>query len=249
MNKPIAMRGARVMNKQFGGTVLGFIIGGVVGLLAALIVAVYVTKVPVPFVNKAVNRSAEQDAAEAVKNKNWDPNAPLANKPQARAVEGVVAAASAVGSAMSTPTTPASSPVAVAHVAVPPPGMASAAVPAYVASKPSDKGNKGASDPLGDLVKAKAAAGAASTPSAASQKDADAFFVQAGAYTNADDAEAQKAKLLLNGLEAKVTEREVNGRTVYRVRVGPIDKKPDADKTRERLEGLGYDARVMTVSR
>jgi cell division protein FtsN len=85
--------------------------------------------------------------------------------------------------------------------------------------------------------------------SAAAVDSANAYFVQAGAYSNADDAEAQRGKIALAGLEAKVTEREVSGRTVYRVRVGPIEKKPDADKVRERLEGLGYDARVMTVSR
>ena len=39
------------MKQQRGGTILGFIIGVVVGLAAALVVAVYVTKVPVPFLN------------------------------------------------------------------------------------------------------------------------------------------------------------------------------------------------------
>ena len=41
------------------------VIGIVLGLAAALAVAVYVTKVPVPFVNKVPQRTAEQDAAEA----------------------------------------------------------------------------------------------------------------------------------------------------------------------------------------
>lgn len=68
------------MKQQRGGTILGFIIGVVVGLAAALVVAVYVTKVPVPFVNKGQSRSADQDAAEAKKNKDWDPNAPLYGK-------------------------------------------------------------------------------------------------------------------------------------------------------------------------
>lgn len=38
--------------KQTGGTIIGFIFGVLVGLGAALVVAVYVTKVPVPFLNK-----------------------------------------------------------------------------------------------------------------------------------------------------------------------------------------------------
>ncbi len=62
---------------QHGGTFLGIIIGVVIGLAGALAVAIYVTKVPVAFMNKNQPRKAEQDAAEAQKNKNWDPNAPL----------------------------------------------------------------------------------------------------------------------------------------------------------------------------
>jgi hypothetical protein len=57
-----------------GGTILGLILGMIVGLGAALAVAIYVTKVPVPFLNKGAART-DQDEAE--RNKNWDPNAPL----------------------------------------------------------------------------------------------------------------------------------------------------------------------------
>lgn len=39
-------------NQQRGGTILGLIFGMVIGLAAALAVAIYVTKVPVPFLNK-----------------------------------------------------------------------------------------------------------------------------------------------------------------------------------------------------
>ena len=65
---------------QRGGLILGLIIGLLVGLGLALAVALYVTKAPVPFVNKVPPRTADQDAAEAERNKNWDPNAGLAGK-------------------------------------------------------------------------------------------------------------------------------------------------------------------------
>ena len=51
--------------QQRGGTVVGFILGVIVGLGGALAVAVYVTKVPVPFLNKNGTRAPDQDAAEA----------------------------------------------------------------------------------------------------------------------------------------------------------------------------------------
>jgi len=39
------------MKKQRGGTLLGFIMGALLGLGAALAVAVYITRVPMPFMN------------------------------------------------------------------------------------------------------------------------------------------------------------------------------------------------------
>jgi len=80
------------MKSQRGGFVMGLIVGLLLGLAMALAVALYVTKAPVPFVNKVQQRTPEQDAAEAERNKNWDPNAPLANKPSARASAPAVAA-------------------------------------------------------------------------------------------------------------------------------------------------------------
>ena len=41
---------------QRGNTLVGFILGLVVGLLIALVVAVYVTKVPIPFMNKGLKK-------------------------------------------------------------------------------------------------------------------------------------------------------------------------------------------------
>src|SRR5438128_12642041 len=69
---------------QSGNVIVGIIIGVVLGLAAALAVAVYVTKVPVPFLNKGQSRTPEQDAAESRRNKDWDPNAPLYGKNSAR---------------------------------------------------------------------------------------------------------------------------------------------------------------------
>ena len=62
-------------NRQAGSVIVGIIIGVVLGLAAALAVAVYVTKVPVPFVNHGQSRTPEQDADENLKNRDRDPNA------------------------------------------------------------------------------------------------------------------------------------------------------------------------------
>jgi cell division protein FtsN len=51
------------------------------------------------------------------------------------------------------------------------------------------------------------------------------------------------------GVTAKVTEREQSGRTVYRVRVGPYERKEDADVLQEKLAGNGVEAALVRVER
>lgn len=70
---------------QRGGFALGMVLGVLLGLALALGVSLYISKVPVPFVDKVPQRTAEQDAAEAQRNRHWDPNAPLAPRPAPRA--------------------------------------------------------------------------------------------------------------------------------------------------------------------
>jgi cell division protein FtsN len=209
------------MNTQRGGTLLGLIIGALIGLGAALAVAVYITKVPVPFMNKSQARNPDSDAAEAKKNKDWNPNAPLAGKNQPKP-----------------PQPPAV--VEVPGVAVPDP----APTPKAAASAPVKVAKPAPADPLGDLAKAKVE-GLSSGPGA----DPFSYFIQAGAFRTPEDAEQQRAKLLLLGMQAKVTEREQAGRTVYRVRLGPFDKKEDADKAKERLDNNSIETALVRVQR
>ena len=83
------------MIEQRGSFVLGLVVGLLVGLSLALGVALYITKAPVPFVNKVPPRTAEQDKAETERNRDWDPNAPLSGRGTAKPAPAV-AAASAV---------------------------------------------------------------------------------------------------------------------------------------------------------
>ena len=239
------------MIHQLGNTVIGIIIGLVVGLGLALGVAVYVTKVPVPFVNKGQTRSADQDAAEAKKNKGWDPNAPMYGKQLAKPAP---AASAAVGTeptrdagkevAKETPKEPAKD-SAKSEPAKTEPGKTEAKTTAATAPAPkaevkADPKPAVTADPIGDLAKAK---------SSASGVDPFTYFIQVGAYRTVEDAESWRAKLSLNGIEAKVTEREQSGRPIFRVRVGPFDKKEEADKAKERMDASGMDTALVRVQR
>jgi cell division protein FtsN len=223
------------MKFQRGGFVMGLIIGLMVGLAAALGVALYVTKVPVPFVNKVPQRTAEQDAVEAEKNKNWDPNAPLHGKNPARPNMN------ASGPMPSTATSPLPSTA--------PTGPATAPQTAEVAKPPGAR--RDPADILSDRPAAANTAPQPTTMTANAKPGAEpfSFFVQVGAFARPEDADAQRAKLAMMGMVAKVTEREQAGRTVYRVRLGPFDRKDDADSTKERLDAANMESSLVRVQR
>ena len=96
--------------------------------------------------NKSQPRSADSDAAEAKKNKDWNPNAPLAGKNPVKPAEP--AASGEVTSVM----VPEPAVVAPPKTVAAPAAAASAAAPAVApkTAKPAVS-----ADPLGDLAKAK----------------------------------------------------------------------------------------------
>lgn len=199
-------------NTQSGRFLPGFVVGLVVGLGIALAVAMYVTRTPVPFIDKLPQRTPAQDAAEAARNRNWDPNAALPGKgvrPQA-----------------------ASAPQA----------AASAPAPVAAASAP-------ARDPAAILSGAAVEAGAEPPPAKGARAGTEPFIVQAGAFQRAEDAEAQRARIGMLGMESRIVERQQSGRTIFRVRLGPFDRQSEAETVRERLAASGLEAVTMRVEK
>ncbi|MHB9052009.1 MAG: SPOR domain-containing protein, partial [Thiomonas delicata] len=64
-----------------------------------------------------------------------------------------------------------------------------------------------------------------------------------------NDAESQRAKVAFTGLEAHLDERMVNGRTLYRVRVGPYASPEQADKAQKLLNDNGIESAIVKVSK
>jgi len=225
------------MKKQRGGTLLGFILGALAGLGVALALAVYITKVPMPFMTKTPSRTAEDAAAEAKKNRDWDPNAALTGKPAAKDAQAVVDPTAAPQTPVATGTpTPSADPVG---------DLAKAKTDA--AAKPAAPVATAAAPAAPSAPSAPSATSAPATSAAAG--DPFNYFVQAGAFRTPEDAEQQRIKLSLMGLPARVSEREQSGRIVYRVRLGPFDKKDDADKVKVRLDTGGLEATLVRVQK
>jgi cell division protein FtsN len=207
------------IQSQRGGTLLGLVLGLVIGLTIALGVAMYVTKVPMPFSNKNQSRSADQDAVEAQKNKDWNPNGAIQSKPVTPEVP--------VDATATNPNTPApavtADPLATSVPAPAVPATAVTTPPPAATPQPANK--------------------------APATNDPFTYFVQAGAFKSAADADAQKAKLSMMGIESKVSEREQAGRAIFRVRSGPFDDKDQAEKIKARLDANGMDAALVRVQR
>ncbi len=205
------------MKKQTGGTLIGFVVGLIVGLGVALAVAVYITKVPIPLVDREVQRKPDQEAIEKERNRDWNPNTGLGGKQPAAAA-------------------PAE--------AQPAPAPAAPAAP--TANAPAQQPAK--ADPLGELIQSRNTQGPGQVPTVEAA-DPFVYYVQAGAFRGPDEAEAQRARLAMLGFDAKVTEREQAGKPVFRVRLGPFEKKVDAEVMQERLTGQSVDNTLVRIQR
>jgi cell division protein FtsN len=229
---------------QRGGTVLGFILGLLVGLLVSLGLAVYVTKVPIPFLNKSVSRTAEQDAAEEKKNKDWDPNAPLYNK---SSKTGASPTAPVAGSAPSTqPPKTEDKPEPIADKTTPSTNISSSTsatdlIGDFIRSKTDTSGSNPSSATL--------AQNAPNTGTGATPADPFYYYVQVGAFRSNDEAESQRAKLALQGYDIHISEKEQAGKTVFRVRIGPMNSKDDAEKVQVKLATQKTEAAIVRVQR
>jgi len=202
-----------------GGTLLGFAAGLLLGLALALLVALYVTRSATPLEERNTQRPAGSAALEAEQNRNWNPNAGLSTRPAAPA-------------ALQSPDAAAAPPAA--------PAPTPAAAPAAAAPAP-------AADPLAQLIEQRTAA-AAATPATAAAAGIS-YFVQAGAFGSAEEAQAQRARLAMLGLDASVSERQQNGRTMFRVRLGPFATQAEADAIGQRLQAQNVETALVRVAR
>jgi len=75
------------------------------------------------------------------------------------------------------------------------------------------------------------------------------YLLQVGAFPNAADAEALKAKLALQGFVANVQTVQVGGQTFHRVRLGPYRSATELESVQSRLAGAGYKAIALKEGR
>lgn len=89
---------------------------------------------------------------------------------------------------------------------------------------------------------ATATAPSGTTTSAAPASAGARYILQAGAFSTAGDAEALKARIALLGLGARVEPGTANGKTVYRVRMGPYGTATELAEAKQKLGNGGLPA-------
>jgi cell division protein FtsN len=210
---------------QGGGTLFGAIGGLLIGLVVAVLVAIYVTRAPVPFVNRGLGKAP--DATTIDPSKAPDPNrgmyggggTPATPAPGTPPTEGLATPAPVPGAPA--PATPAPIPV---------PGTGTTPViPGFNAPTTATP------------------APAPAAPPAAPADDGSTYYLQVGAFRGNEEAETFKARLALMGFEAFVASAQVNANTLYRVRLGPFRRLDDMNRARARLAESKIEASVIKV--
>lgn len=85
-------------------------------------------------------------------------------------------------------------------------------------------------------AQARAEAATPAEETAPEAADGPRYLIQAGAFRSSTDAEALKARIALTGEVARVESAEIQGGTIYRVRLGPY---PNASKLAAAKQALG----------
>lgn len=80
---------------------------------------------------------------------------------------------------------------------------------------------------------------------AATTRDDTRYLLQAGAFQASGDAEALKAKIAFLGLSARVESAQIQGQTVYRVRMGPYGSATELAEAKKKLAGGGLPAMAV----
>lgn len=116
-----------------------------------------------------------------------------------------------------------------------------AAQPAPVNERPAGNDRPAATAPA-TAATTRPAAVAASTSEPASNVR---YLLQAGAFSAQGEAEGTKARLAMAGVGARVEPAQINGTTVYRVRMGPYNSASELAAAKAKLEAAGLQAMAI----
>lgn len=183
-------------SRQSGSTLVGFIVGLVLGLAIAVTVALFITKAPIPFVNK-MGRAPDGSAPDSAKLP--DPNKSLYPKELPKPAEPVAAPETTVAPAPAGAAAPAGPGAPVIDKSSPAPTEASDFKQSFLQAG----AYKAADD--ADNMKAKLALlGFEAKLSTVERDGATLYRVRVGPYARADDLSRVRQRLTENGIQPQI---------------------------------------------
>jgi cell division protein FtsN len=90
------------------------------------------------------------------------------------------------------------------------------------------------------------------TPAARSEQTVEIeqpgiYMLQAGSFLTGTEAEAQRARLGLLGIESRIQRVTIDDRAFHRVRIGPIEDLEELNSVRSRLQTANVDSMIMRI--
>jgi cell division protein FtsN len=73
------------------------------------------------------------------------------------------------------------------------------------------------------------------------------YMLQAGSFLTGAEAEAQRARLGLLGIESRIQRVTIDDRAFHRVRIGPIEDLEELNSVRSRLQNANVDSMIMRI--
>ena len=259
MNQYGQRKGTRNPEKKTSKAILMILMGMFAGLLIAVGVAFYISNMPIPFIKQ--DDPVDDTLTEQIQ----DDPLPLIG---GRGSDGVVAQSDGFGGqeefietgtefSMDTTVKPADDTVAPLQ-----------AKPVIDSAQGDDKQEPGAAKPQttttpsadtpknqydfynvlpkeGDTTKTPPA----TQPQGSDKPKSDRYYLQAGAFKSAQDADNLKASLALMGVEARIqTIIGSDNTSIHRVRIGPIGSKADAETVQKKLGTSGVSTAIIKVT-
>ncbi|TAL79664.1 MAG: SPOR domain-containing protein [Burkholderiaceae bacterium] len=255
----MAQNRRKASSSKSGSILYGVLAGLILGLGLATGVAYYVTKAPMPFVDKVTREKAQTQIPE-----NVDPNGALheAESSGSSAPNDTLANASHPGTPGSTngkaatpslndeigallvtlgAPEPTDKKGAAAPASTPTPAPDHSAAPAPAAAPATPRSTTKATVPPAKPAETKAE----DKKSAKLASTQTTYYLQAGAYRSAKDADAIRAQIILLGLPVQVQKVQAGGATLNRVRVGPFKGIDEMNRSRARLSEAKIDSSVV----
>lgn len=213
--KPRRTTSSASRKRSGGGTLLGLFIGLVIGVLAAAGVVWYIFKTPAPFTNKGQPSPT---------------SAPPAAAQPAAAAQQTAAAPMALPGKPGDPIPQAGdNKPRFDFYKILPGNSDTTSDPKPTEPKPTDSAK-------GKVEKDKAEKEAALK---------EPVYLQTGSFQSAADADGQKAKLAMMGVEASVQQVMLQDKVWYRVRLGPFRKTEEVHAMRSDLAKQGIEANAV----